>query len=120
VHFCFSLSVVIVLAVLAVTHELSAAEPGLVGHWKLTGDCRDHSGEGRHAINHGVDLATGRFDGKGAYLEVPDAAAFQFGTGDFTIAASVDIAASLDDVVGDIVSRFDPDGRKGFTLTVNA
>ena len=33
-----------------------AAEPGLVGHWKLQGDCRDYSGNGNDGVNHGVDL----------------------------------------------------------------
>ena len=31
--------------------EMSA---GLVGDWKLAGDCRDHSGKGNHGIIHGV------------------------------------------------------------------
>ncbi|MBI3860287.1 MAG: LamG domain-containing protein [Planctomycetia bacterium] len=105
---------------MSIAYWALADEPGLVGHWKLNGDCRDHSGRGNHAVNHGVDLDTGRFSGRSAYLEVADAPELQFGTGDFTIAAQVDIAAQLDDVVGDLVSKFDPAGRKGFTLTVNA
>lgn len=116
----FRFPLIIVPAMLAVAHAALAEEPGLIGRWKLNGDCRDHSGLGHHAINHGVDLETGRFNGQGAYLEVPDAPALRFGAGDFTITASVDIAARLDDVVGDIVSKFDPAERKGFTLTVNA
>ena len=31
-----------------------AADDGLVGHWKLTGDCQDSSGRGNHGVNHGV------------------------------------------------------------------
>ncbi|MBM3993494.1 MAG: hypothetical protein FJ303_04995, partial [Planctomycetes bacterium] len=27
---------------------------GLIGYWKLAGDCRDHSGHGHHGTNHGV------------------------------------------------------------------
>ena len=67
--FCFQLVIM-----LAVAHAALAEEPTLIGRWKLNGDCRDHSGQGNHAINHGVDLETGRFNGQGAYLEVPDAA----------------------------------------------
>jgi len=37
---------------------------GLVGYWPLRGDCEDHSGQGNHGINHGVDLATGSFEGR--------------------------------------------------------
>jgi hypothetical protein len=38
-------------------------EQGLVGHWKLQGDCRDYSGLGNHGVNHGVDLDGAVFDG---------------------------------------------------------
>jgi len=37
---------------------------GIVGHWKLQGDCLDYSGKNNHGINHGVDLRTGQFDGQ--------------------------------------------------------
>ena len=42
----------------------------LVGYWKLQGDCRDSSGRNNHGVIHGVDLQTGRFDGRSAYVEV--------------------------------------------------
>src|SRR4051794_24545303 len=60
-----------------------AAESGLVGHWKLQGDCRDYSGRGNDGVNHGVDLNTGRFDGQHAYVEIPQSKSLKFGTGDF-------------------------------------
>ena len=51
-----------------------AADPGLVGHWKLQGDCIDYSGQGNNGINHGVDLT-----GKGG-------TSFQFfSEGDFSV-----------------------------------
>jgi hypothetical protein len=56
---------------------------GLVGHWKLRGDARDHSGNGNHAANHGVRLEDGTFDGIAAHLEVPASESLRFGTGDF-------------------------------------
>jgi hypothetical protein len=46
-----------------------AAEPGLVGHWQLQGDCRDYSGHENHGVNHGVDLDRGAFDGVGAICD---------------------------------------------------
>src|SRR6187401_2031389 len=46
-------------------------EPGLVGYWKLDGDCRDYSGHGNHGVNHGVNLDGGIFDGVRSYIEVP-------------------------------------------------
>jgi hypothetical protein len=93
---------------------------GLVGHWKLQGDCRDASGNGRHGINHGVDLATGDFDGRSAWVEVPAGDALRLGTGDFTVAAWIHTAEIVDDTLGDVVSLFDPRRRRGFTLNVKA
>jgi hypothetical protein len=97
-----------------------AAEPGLVGHWKLQGDCQDHSGLGHHGTNHGVDLRTGAFDGRASHIEVPSAAAFRFGTGDFSIAAWVHTERELNGVLGDIVTKFNPVDRRGFNFTINA
>lgn len=59
----------------------------LVGHGKLDGDCRDDSGRGNHGTNHGVDLRTGTFAGRVAFIEVPNSYALLLGRGDFSIAA---------------------------------
>src|SRR5215207_6113250 len=58
---------------------------GLVGYWKLRGDCSDHSGLGNHGTNHGVDLVNGTFDGKSAYIEVPHSTSLNFGAEDFSL-----------------------------------
>ena len=65
----------------AMFRRAQAAEPGLVGHWKLQGDCRDYSGHGNHGVNHGVDLDSGAFDGTSAYIEVPASDSLKLGTG---------------------------------------
>jgi len=93
---------------------------GLVGHWKLRGDCRDSSGHGRHGIAHGDGPPTGRFDGRGDWIEIPDAEPLRLGTGDFTVAAWIHTDDVVDDTIGDVVSLFDPARRKGFTLNVKA
>jgi len=103
--------------------ERPQTEPGtegLVGHWRLAGDCRDSSGCGNHGINHGVDLASGTFDGRAAYIEVPDSASLRPGRGDFALAAWIWTHKDPDDVVGDIAEKYDPDRRRGFTLTVGS
>jgi len=99
---------------------------GLVGHWKLVGDCRDSSGMGNHGANHGADLAAkGRdgkpgsaagFDGRSGRIEVPNSPSLRLGTGDFSISVWIHTESELDDVLGDIVSQFDPVSRKGFNL----
>lgn len=95
-----------------------AADSKLIGYWTLRGDCQDHSGHGLHGINHGVDLTTAQFDGRGSYIEVPDAPALHCANGDFTITANVATDKGIDDCFGDILSKFEPAQRKGFNLTL--
>jgi len=98
----------------------SSAERGLLGCWKLIGDCRDHSGNGNHGVNHGVDLKTGSFNGRGAYIEVPASDSLELGKMDFSICAWVYTEQDINDVLGDIVSKYDPTLRKGFTLNLKS
>src|SRR5262249_7498777 len=95
-------------------------DSGLVGHWKLHGDCRDYSGCGNHGVNHNVDLDSGTFDGKSAYIEVPNNKSLQLGTRDFAIWAWVYTDEDWDDIVGDVIDKYDPRSRKGITLTINS
>src|SRR5262249_33435807 len=74
-------------------------DEGLIAHWPLAGDVRDHSGNGHHATNHGADLdapgpdgkrgGAAGFDGRGAYLEVPGKRNLRLGKGDFSLAVWV-------------------------------
>ena len=103
-------------------------DKGLVGHWPLAGDCEDHSGTGLNVINHGVALdarsrdgrpgTAATFNGADAFLEVQDHPALKSGTGDFAVAAWVHTDAKRADLVGDLVSKFDPVSRKGWQLSV--
>lgn len=95
-------------------------EAGLVGHWKLQGDCRDHSGHGNDGVNHGVGLADGTFDGVGAYIEVPNHSSLNFGTSDFTIAARIHTEAEVNDILGDLFDKYDSDSRRGITLSLKS
>ena len=95
------------------------AADGLVAHWKLTGDARDSAGGDRHAINHGVTFASGEgatFGGIDSWLEVPAEKAPKLGSKPFTITAWIHTDEDLDDVLGDVMSRYDPKTRTGFNL----
>ena len=109
------------LSALLVSPCAAATEPGLVGHWKLAGDCRDSSPRGNHAVNHGVEL-TGpdgaRFDGVDDYIEVPRSESLRLGSGDFSIAVWVYTESELDDVLGDLVSKYDPETRTGLNFGI--
>jgi hypothetical protein len=99
---------------------------GLVGHWPLSGDARDRSGNGLDATVEGpVDLdldgpdGTARgsagFDGISARLVVPGV---ELGTSDLTVSAWVHTEESVDDLIGDLVSQYDPESRRGFHLAI--
>lgn len=94
------------------------AESGLVGYWKLQGDCRDYSGHNNNGINHGVNLQNGAFDGISAYVEVPSSPSLKFATGDFSLCAWVYTQKDLDDVIGDVLDLYDPAHRQGITLSM--
>jgi len=91
-------------------------QAGLVGHWPLAGDSQDHSGHHNHGANHGVDLASGTFDGRGAYLEVAPSDSLRFGKDDFSLCAWVWTAENPDDNYGDVLDLYDPAQRRGITL----
>lgn len=93
---------------------------GLVAYWRLKGDCRDHSHNGNHGINHGVDLQSSSFNGRNSYIEVPTSDSLTMGKNAFTVCAWVYTNKLLGDVIGDIISKYDPPRRKGFTLNIKS
>lgn len=100
----------------------------LVAHWPLARDAQDHSPGHHHgtasAVEFGAEGPTGRpgtaarFDGRSSVVEVPDHEALRLGTGDFSFAAWVRSDDIDSDVVGDILSKFDPDRRRGVQLSI--
>ena len=97
-----------------------ATDEGLVGYWKLQGDCQDYSGHNNHGRNHGVDPEAGRFNGRDAWIEIPDVENLQFGEGDFSISAELCTQTDLTDAFGDLLSKFDSVRRRGFNLTLSS
>ena len=97
------------------------SKTNLTGYWKLDGDCRDSSGNANHGVNHGADFAVkdgARFDGRAAFVEIPASPSLHFGKGDFSIAAWVHTEKELDDTLGDIAGKYDPDARKGLNFCI--
>src|SRR4051812_37086645 len=108
--------------------EARAEDRGLIGQWKLAGDARDASGLGHHGQVVAVDwIAPGpdgrpngaaRFDGKKAHIRVPSRPSLHLGEDDFTIAVWAQTEEKLDDVLGDLVSKYDPVVRRGFNWCI--
>jgi hypothetical protein len=94
-------------------------DPALIGYWPLKGDCRDYSAYGHHGVNHGVDLTTGEFEGQD-HIVVAHSPALDPGAGSFSVSAWIHTVEKLEDVVGDVLGKFDASSRQGFTLIVKA
>jgi outer membrane protein assembly factor BamB len=107
-----------------------ADDRGPIGHWTLAGDANDASGHGHHGRPVAVDLSApgpggeprgaARFDGKSSSIEVPPSPGLELGRGDFSLAAWVHTEESLDDVLGDLVSKYDPDARIGLNWCIKS
>lgn len=107
---------------------VQGAEPQLLAHWKLAGDARDSSTSGLDLTPHGIDLtASGpsgkgataaSFDGRDDYLELAGTGKFKLGSDDFTLSLWVHTESELDDVLGDLISQYDPVSRTGFHLSI--
>lgn len=104
-------------------------EKGLVGYWKLSGDINDRSGNHLQTVMHGdvymnerghagKKIPAARFDGRSSWLEIPASPNTKLGSEDFSISAWIHTEEVLDDVVGDIISQYDPSSRRGFQLSL--
>ena len=122
------IALLLALAATAQGQPDKGLETGLVGYWKLAGDATDYSGNGNDGQNHGVAFdaegpagspgGAATFDGRSTFIEVPDSPSLRFATGDMSISVWVKTEADLDDVLGDIVSKYDPSLRRGLNLNI--
>lgn len=118
---CMALALFIILSSFA-----RADEPGLIGAWRLEQDAKDNSGNHLDAINHGVEFGipagenknalVARFGGRNEWLEVANTKSIQLGTGDFSISLWIHTDPGQLDQLGSLVSQFDPETRRGFSL----
>ncbi|MCC7500108.1 MAG: hypothetical protein IT160_21180 [Bryobacterales bacterium] len=95
-------------------------DAGLIAHWKLLRDARDSSGNGHHGKAQGVRFtgAEARFDGRGAHIEVAHGKLLDPGAKDFTISAWIRDDDVTGDLSGGIVTKYDPQLRRGFGLSL--
>ena len=93
---------------------------GLTGYWQLQDDCLDRSGYGNHGKGHGADVSDGLFDGRSDFVEISSSPTLNFGIGDFSLCAWVWTDKDIDDVIGDVLSKYDSKQRKGWTLNIKS
>ncbi|TWU09046.1 hypothetical protein CA54_42860 [Symmachiella macrocystis] len=100
----------------------------LIGDWPLAGDTRDHSSSKLKSKARDIDLkvagprgqanTAGGFDGRTSVIEVEDNPALHLGTGEFSISLWANTQEKLDDVLGDLVAKYDAKSRTGFNLGI--
>lgn len=130
-NIAFLMTIAQLLLPAAIGAPAPGAEPpdsGLVAHWPLAGDTRDHSGRGLDAKARGtIDLtAAGRdgapggavgLDGRGELI-IPASPALDLGDSDLTISAWIQTEDNVDSPIGDILSRYDSGARRGLIFGV--
>lgn len=97
-----------------------------VACWPLAGDARDSSANRIGAHNHGVEFnaegldgaRAATFNGRGAHLDVKDAAQLRPGDKDFSIALWINANSASGGDPGDLVAMYDEQTRTGFNLSL--
>lgn len=103
------------------TGIVSAAEPPkLIAHWPLAKDARDAVGK-LHGeatlLEYGNDgRPCAKFNGRRSLIEVPHAETLNLGQRDFSLALWVKCELPMTNTLGDLVSKFDPDARRGLNF----
>jgi hypothetical protein len=119
--------VIVSLCACALSVEALAQEKGLIHHWPLANNAKDIAGVSHgQAVDVDFDFAgpTGksktaaRFDGRKSIIEVANGNSLKFGEEDFTLAVWVHTEQNLDDAIGDILSKFDAQERRGFNWCI--
>lgn len=116
------------LALALSASPLAADEPQLIGHWKLQGSAADSSGHKLDGKATGIKFVDGgptadlkksaHFNGRDSAITVESSDRLDFGSDPFSVSTWVHTEEELADVLGDLVSRYDADARKGFNLTL--
>ncbi len=99
------------------------ATPRPIARWRMDGDARDSVGP-HHAQAHAVRFGTveGRpaasFDGRQSRVTVPVHPALRLSTQPFSVSLFVRASMPLTSVYGDVLSKFDPQRRRGLTCRI--
>src|SRR4051812_12584272 len=107
---------IVSIGILAVS--MSRTDDGLIGYWKLQGECRDYSSAKNDGRARNVDLSTSSFNGRDSSVDVDGAKSAQIGDGDFSITLDVNSVRDVRGAFGSLVSKFDSKRRRGFDLAL--
>ena len=92
------------------------------------GSAGQFAGNNKTASNHGADLSAvgirgeksgaAQFDGRKSYIEIPHSQSLALGTEDFSVSLWVHTTEKMDDNLGDLITKYDPEIRRGFNLSL--
>ena len=114
-YFISACSLLVLLVITTTCH----AQPTLVGHWPLTNDANDTTGGQRHGTIENVtfdEKSGATFNGLNSRISIGNVD--RLFRGDFSISVDVHTDEKLTDVVGDILSYFNPELRRGFNFSI--
>jgi hypothetical protein len=97
--------------------KTSAAK--LIAHWPFSADFENAANEPLRLTNHNVQLSqqSAHFNGRDSYLEIASQPGLDWGNDDFSISLWIE-TESQSDVIGDLLSKYDSESRRGWTLSV--
>ena len=109
------------LLAIAFSTAVNAGEPArLISHWPLAKNARDAvgsaHGEAANIEFSGTEGAV--FNGRDSLITIPDADALDLGQRDFSIALNVKCETPLRNTMGDLLSKFDPEKRRGINFHI--
>src|SRR5262245_53588992 len=105
------------------TGPVQGAEPAkLIAHWPLIKHARDAVGT-MHGTASNIkfgneDRAAARFNGRDSVITVPDALTLHLADRDFSLALWAKCEMPLTNTLGDMISKFDPQRRRGLNFYI--
>ncbi len=94
---------------------------GLISRWPLANDAKDSGTAGNHGTAQHVEFSQDSAEFRGGSqptIVVADNASLDWGTRDFSVSLHVHTDAELSHPLGDLIGKYDPDTRRGFTLSI--
>lgn len=117
---CLLALAVFSVAIMETTAVQAETPAGLVANFPLRSNANDLSPSKNNgkAVNVLFEDDSAVFDGQKSHITVADSDSLDFSTKPFSVSLWVHTEAALDDVLGDLINKYDPVARKGFNLSI--
>lgn len=101
-------------------NEQVTTDKDIIARYPPSSDAGDVSGLKYHGDSSDIEFSDGAatFNGLSSHITIADADSLDFRTNNFSISLWVHTDAELDDVIGDLVNKYDSESRTGFNLSI--